>query len=295
LQTPFEKVPVCAPGTLLGPSGLPASSGGVVSEEFLRGWRAAGRRPEKKEVVPATIADSEYPLRIDWDGIVVDDPGHDDDVVRRVQEMFRVVFGGQADAVEAEVCEALGVRELRDYFRNPKGFFEKHLRRYSKSRRKAPIYWLLQSARRSYGLWLYYPRLDRDTVYKALRNYVEPKIKVEATRLKELKARLEEGRDALARRERTKLEKDIERQDALLGELGTFKAGLERVAAQGFEPDLNDGVMLNVAPFHELIPWKDPAACWKELAEGGYAWSTIATRLHPRAVAATSGRSAEHG
>lgn len=43
------------------------------------------------------------------------------------------------------------------------------LRRYSKKPRKAPIYWLLQSPRRHYAIWQYYPRLDHDLLYKALQ------------------------------------------------------------------------------------------------------------------------------
>jgi hypothetical protein len=286
LQEPFGKLPAYAPGTLISPTGLPACSGGIVSEDFLRARREKGRLPEEAELSRATISDSEYPLRIGWDGILVDDAGHEDDIVRRVQEVLRMIFDTRADGVETEVCMALGVRDLREYFRNPKCFFEKHVRRYSKGRRKAPIYWLLQSPRRSYGLWLYYARLDRDTVFKALRNYVEPKIKGDATRHRELKDRLDEGRETLARRDRTKLEKEIERQDALLGELGTFKESLERVAALGYEPDHSDGVMLNIAPFHELTPWKEALTYWKELLDGRYAWSTIASRLRAREAAA---------
>ncbi len=293
LQEPFGKLPVCAPGALISPTGLPARPGEIVSEEFLRVRRETRRLPEEGQIPQATIPDPKYPLRIAWDGILVDDPGHEDDVVRRVQEVLRLAFEGRADAVEAEACQALGVRDLREYFRSPRGFFEKHVRRYSKSRRKAPIFWLLQSSRRSYGLWLYYARLDRDTVFKTLRNYVEPKIKGEATHLKELKGRIEEGREALTRRERSKLEKEVERQDALLGELSTFKEGLERVAALGYEPDLDDGAMLNIAPFYELTPWKEAQTCWKELSEGGYPWSTIAKRLYAREGAPY--RSERHG
>ena len=42
-----------------------------------------------------------------------------------------------------------------------------------------PIYWLLQSSKKNYGLWLYYHRLDKDLLFKALVNYVEPKIRLE--------------------------------------------------------------------------------------------------------------------
>ena len=59
---------------------------------------------------------------------------------------------------------SLGVKKLRDYFRKPGngGFWMEHVKRYSKSRRKAPIYWYLRSAKGNYGLWLYHHRLDKD-------------------------------------------------------------------------------------------------------------------------------------
>ena len=67
------------------------------------------------------------------------------------------------------------------------GLFEHHVRRYSKSRRKAPIYWLLQSSKKSYALWLYYHRLDKDILFKARQNYVDPKVRLEQTRLDSLR------------------------------------------------------------------------------------------------------------
>ena len=66
-------------------------------------------------------------------------------------------------------------------------------------------------------------------------------------------------------------------------------------AALGFEPDLDDGVALNIAPFHELTPWKDAKAYWKELLDGDYPWSTIGKRLRPRDAGTSPGRSAGHG
>ena len=130
----------------------------------------------------------DYPLSIDRDGILPDDPDHADDIVRRVHEVFALLWRERAEAIEQEACAILGVKELRDYFRKPAagGFWADHIARYSKSRRKAPIYWLLQSARKNYGLWLYYHRLDRDTLSKALINYVEPKLRLEENRLAEV-------------------------------------------------------------------------------------------------------------
>src|SRR5437870_11796761 len=79
-------------------------------------------------------------------------------------------------SIEQEACEILGVGELREYFGRPTGFFEDHLRRYSKSRRKAPIYWPLSTASGSYTVWVYYHRLTDQTLYTIVNRYVEPKI-----------------------------------------------------------------------------------------------------------------------
>ena len=59
-----------------------------------------------------------------------------------------VIWGERSAAIEQEACEILGVRTLRDYFAEKKSggkFFKDHLKRYSKSRRKAPIYWPLST------------------------------------------------------------------------------------------------------------------------------------------------------
>ena len=105
--------------------------------------------------------------------------------------------------------------DLRDYFRKPGagGFWDDHVKRYSKSRRKAPIYWLLQSSKKNYALWIYYHRLDKDILFKALLNYVEPKIRRKESRLDELRSQ----KTALgpAAKGAKKLDKDIDRQDAL--------------------------------------------------------------------------------
>jgi hypothetical protein len=83
-----------------------------------------------------------YPLRIDRDGILVDDPDHPDDIVRRIRDVLELVWKDPAEAIENEACEILGVGDFRDYLRRPGngGLWMDHVSRYSKSRRKAPIY-----------------------------------------------------------------------------------------------------------------------------------------------------------
>jgi hypothetical protein len=255
LTDPFAPLPVCAPGALTGADGSPLRK-----------------------------SPSGYPLRVDWDGILVDDPDHNDDIIRRVREVFELLWQKRAEEIEHEACELLSVKTLRDYFRKPAagGFWTDHIKRYSKSRRKAPIYWLLQSSKKSYSLWLYYHRLDKDILFKALLNYVEPKLRLEESALSQLRAgRTEVGAAGKAAKQ---LEKQLERQEALLSELYDFRDKLKRAADLNLEPDLNDGVVLNIAPLWELVPWTEAKKYWNELLEGKYEWSSIGKQLRERGL-----------
>jgi len=287
---PFAPLPVCPPGMLVGPDGLPAKPGGIVSEEWLRARPDANTLPPDGAVSKPTIPDSEYPLRINWDGILVDDPGfngtrpHRDDIVRRVREVLDLLWGDRAQEVEQEACDILGVRDLRDYFRKPSGFFQDHLKRYSKSRRKAPIYWPLSTASGAYTIWLYYHRLTDQTLYAAVNKYLEPKI---ADTERELH-RLEEELAAASGREATRLRDRLNEGRAFLGELQDLREELLRVAGLPYKPDLNDGVVINAAPLHRLFrlrSWaKVTEKVWEKLEKGDYDWAHMAYTIWPDRV-----------
>ncbi|MCX8495827.1 MAG: hypothetical protein ORN51_06550, partial [Akkermansiaceae bacterium] len=258
LPDPFAPLPVCPPGQLQNAQGLPA-------------------RPED---VPAA-----YPIRIPWDGILVDDPNHPLDIERRVREVIEIIWNGQeggptAEAIEHEACEILGVKSLRDYFRKPAGFFADHLKRYSKSRRQAPIYWPLATASGSYTLWIYYHRLTNDTLYAAVTQFVEPRIE----EAKQTHARLHEKGDARSKAE----DKTYEETTQFIGELATFREELLRIA--GFwKPNLNDGVLITAAPLWSLFalkPWqKKLKETWQALEKGNYDWAHLAYSIWPERVA----------
>jgi len=61
--------------------------------------------------------------------------------------VLELIWKDRVEAIEKEACEILGIQQLRDYFRKPGtgGFWDDHVSRYSKRRRKAPIYWLLDT------------------------------------------------------------------------------------------------------------------------------------------------------
>ncbi|WP_205244031.1 BREX-1 system adenine-specific DNA-methyltransferase PglX [Desulfobulbus alkaliphilus] len=248
LPDPFEPLPVCPPGMLQSTIGLPA---------------------ELKDV-PV-----DYPMSISWSGILVEDESHPVDIIARVQDALKVIWKERWEAIEQEACEILNVKSLRDYFRKPSGFFADHLKRYSKSRRQAPIYWPLSTAKGSYTLWIYYHRLNDQTLHTALADFVDPKIK-------DVRAEIILLRESNSNRSR--LEELLE----LEGELLVFRAEIERIIKLPWQPNLNDGVLITAAPLWRLFrlpKWqKDLKACWDKLEKGDYDWAHLAYSIWPKRV-----------
>ncbi len=85
-------------------------------------------------------------------------------------------------------------------------------------------------------------------------------------------------------REAKQLEKQLERQESLMAELYDFRDKLRRAANLQLVPDLNDGVVLNIAPLWELVPWSEAKKYWEELRAGKYEWSSMSKQLRERGV-----------
>lgn len=130
-------------------------------------------------------------------------------------------------------------------------------------------------------MWLYYHRLD--ILFKALLTNVEPKIRLEQSRLDTL--RLQKTAAGDSGKEAKKLSRELEKLEDFLSELRDFEDKLRRAAKLHLEPDLNDGVILNIAPLHELVPWKEATRYWQELLDGKYEWSSIGKQLREQGIA----------
>ena len=156
--------------------------------------------------------------------------------------------------------------------------------------RKRPIYWLLQTANKNYGFYIFHERIEKDTLYKLQRNYMDPKLHWVNQQIRELDKRIAAAGGPEARR----LAREKERLEELYQEVKEFAEKVNNVLnlkdetgrVVGFDPDINDGVILNIAPLHELIPWNEPAKYWEALQEGRYDWAHIALRYWPRRVLA---------
>ena len=212
---------------------------------------------------PSMLPDGAAPFH-DHNGILVDDQGHPHDLPRPIEEVLA--------RVDSEVPGDVRRWLQRD-------FFPLHLKQYSKSRRKAPIYWPLSTTSGSYALWLYYPSLTSQTLYTAVNDFVEPKLK-------------QVGRDTAALRDKGTArsrddEKVFEALQTLELELIELRDILLQIAPT-YRPNHDDGVQITAAPLWQLFrqkPWqKILKDTWAKLEKGDYDWAHLAMAYWPDRV-----------
>lgn len=209
---------------------------------------------------------------------LVEDETHTLDIAQNVQKIICVLWGQEAEVVEHEICKVLKIDSLRTYFQRPNLFYSSHFQTYSKSRRKAPIYWPIQLSSGSYTVWLYYHGLNDQSVYKCVNDCVEPKLRSvadEAALLRDIPSRNSQEEQALTRL------LDLEE------ELKDFRDELLRIA-KFWKPDLNDGVQITAAPLWKLFQhkaWqKKLKETWESLEKGDYDWAHLACSIWPERV-----------
>lgn len=155
-----------------------------------------------------------------------------------------------------------------------KAFFDYHLKQYSMSKRISPIYWPLSVKSGKLVVWIYYPKLNADSMYKIVNEIINPKI-VEIVKVVEV---LEFNRSG----------KELNDQKEFLAELENFKEEVLRVAELPYKPNQDDGVLITAAPLHNLFQhskWKKSTqACWKKLEKGEYDWAHLAYSIWPDRV-----------
>jgi hypothetical protein len=253
---PFDPLPVCAPGMLTG---------------------------EARTLLMALPKSD----RVKASPLLVDDPGHPLDISARVRSVVDAVFGADADDWWSDLGMALGGKDAETAAWLRKDFFKHHLKTYSKSRRKAPILWPIGTRSGSYLVWLYAHCVSADSLFRVLNEGLIPKVFVEERALTQL--RQEAGTSPTPT-----MRKAIDIQARMLGELREFRELLE-AAAPLWAPDLNDGIVIVLAPLWRLFAhhraWSSELKKhWVKLAKGDYDWAHLAMHLWPERVVPKCGK-----
>lgn len=234
------------------------------------GERAAPPEPDPFAALPAQspsmLPEGAAPFH-QHAGILVDDVGHPRDVTRLIETVL--------DRVDTVVHH-----DVRRWLQ--KDFFAFHLQRYSKSRRKAPIYWPLSTASNSYTLWLYYPSLTNQTLFTAVNDYLDgPNGKLTQTSRECAELRIKgSGRS----------HDDESRYEALQTfeqELTDLRDTLLKIAPT-YQPNHDDGVQITAAPLWMLFrhkPWQKVLKdTWTKLEKGDYDWAHLSMAYWPDRV-----------
>jgi hypothetical protein len=225
------------------------------------------RRPVDRSL-PVEANGNTETVSIPSAGMLLDEQGHWWDIESRILTASEDC--GAPPGLEEELFRLLRRTTLREYLR--KQFFKDHLVRYSKSRRKAPIYWPLYVPSGKWGVWIYAPTLTRETIFAIVRSVTErlDSAQAEIRRLQSERATGGAGRSV---RDVTSA---LEAEEELVRELQRFREEAERIAQLGWLPDLDDGMMLCAAPLAGLFPaWRDAAIARQEIKAGKYPWASV--------------------
>ncbi len=204
--------------------------------------------------------------------------------------LLRQAWASHAEALTSKRSD------LRDWLRLE--LFDLHRGMYE----NRPIYWPLSSDKRTFVAWINIHRWHAAT----LRKLVADHLNASKRRLEGEIVDLRGARDSGDRKAAHAAQKRLAQLERWLAELLGFIARVHDCAERGppppdtrtpvrerdatYEPDLDDGVMVNASALWPLLhpQWRDPRSWWTQLAQAkgrkDYDWSQLAARYFPTRV-----------
>jgi hypothetical protein len=194
----------------------------------------------------------------------------------RIKNIFSEMDSGFVESFVSEYSEVESLGYISRLLSRPNLFFQLHLKKYSASKRVAPIYWPIQTESGNYTIWLYYHSVNEQTLFECLNNFVEPKIDS-----------LKKTINSLSVDRTSQDDTQLVIVSGLLSELEDFRKEILRVA-EFWKPNLDDGVLVTAAPLWKLFrhnSWRKKLKNTSdELNSGKYDWSHMAHNIFPERV-----------
>lgn len=244
--------------------------------QHLKGIPAFGGVFDALPFMPTVSLDdipSDYPVDIPADGILSNQTDSRLNLAMKVRDVMHYIWADKSDDIEYELCQLIGCKSLQYYFESMSGFFDYHFKRYTKSRRKAPIYWPLSSEDGSLVYWIYYPKLSHNTLPSLI------------IKLREENEKLMSGINAAMVSKEKNLENDLRARQY---QVENMMAEINRIIDSGYEPNHDDGVPVTSCPLVNLVAhrgWKTECQSnLDELNKGNYDWSHLAMSMYPARV-----------
>jgi hypothetical protein len=223
---------------------------------------------------------------IDADGIMPCDAAHPQDIAARTIACLELMLGATevrerirlATATEGDPVDAL--RGWLDRFTGQPAasFWKYHHQLY----RKRPVYWPFQSPKKCFTIWVFHEKIGPNTLH-TLKDLTDVRLNLLEREITDLRPSA-----ATSRSKAKELDKLMDKAD----DLREFTARIKAHIDAGYESCIDDGVLLNAAPLHDLLPsWReaakgvnDPKKAWEALAVGKFDWAHQAMRHWPERV-----------
>lgn len=197
----------------------------------------------------------------DDDGIIPYDNGiSNPSILEQIQEEIENLFGAKLSIdVETEINKIIGRGGLEGWLKNQ--FFKKHSTQFQ----KRPILWQITSPQQKFCILIYYHKLDRDTLPKVRSRYLGPLLTRARTELNNLHQHDPDNIKAIGELEEyiADLQDCDQRLESVIQgtvdvELPEWANGPYRHGRPPYDPDLDDGVKVNILPLQEagLLPIK---------------------------------------
>lgn len=284
---PFDPLPPCPLGQLVGADGLPATRDHIASDAWLAARRDPTRLPTATDLnsAAAGIRSESYPVAVAWDGILVDDTLSDDaprrpdgEILSCIDAALEHLLGDARSDIEHDVLAALEVSSLTEWYRTPGHFFDDHVSRYSKSRRIAPIYWPFSTESGGLTFWAYGPRYSAETLASVINRL---RTNVENVRAQSERSQTAALDDSRGRREAGRLAREATERSALLERL-------RKLTERGYAPHVDDGTVVSLAPLAFAFRNAKFRGKLEEVADGlekgEYDWAHVAMSMWPERV-----------
>ena len=183
---------------------------------------------------------------------ICDDVYFEDDIVERVVDFMRVVYGNETlennllYLAESLYPNTIGAarEKIRRYFLND--FYKDHCKIY----KKRPIYWLFDSGKKNgFKALIYLHRYSRDLLARLRTDYVHEQQERYRTQLAHIAEAMQTAQGA----ERARLLKQQNKLTEQLKEISAYEEKVHHLADMRIEIDLDDGVKHNYQIFADVL------------------------------------------
>lgn len=181
-------------------------------------------------------------LKKDEDGIIpISEETQEFSLTKRLINDLETIFSEEhVDSVLSEIKNILG-KDLTNYLSSE--FFKKHISQY----KKRPIIWHVKSKGGYFDCLMHYHKLDNQTLLRLKHQYLAKALEINRYKLSEQKNLLTANEDKAAKG----VHQSIERLELIIDDLEYLDSRLDSILAKGYDPVIDDGVMVNIAPLQD--------------------------------------------